>query len=124
MVILSLVTFFLPLINAHNRMLAEKRALQGFLFRISRRVAELERSTRIGLDQMDHKEREQVFAEIDSLTELYQRTTRIPVWPFDRSTLVKFATPQILSLLSLSGMLDPLIGAIQSLISALSGGSQ
>ena len=123
-VILSLVTFFLPLINAHNRMLAEKRALQGFLFRISRRVAELERSTRIDLDQMDHNEREQVFAEIDSLTELYQRTTRIPVWPFDRNTLVKFATPQVLSLLSLSGMLDPLIGVIQSLISALSGGSQ
>ena len=85
---------------------------------------ELERSTQAGLDQMDHTEREQIFAEIDSLTELYRRTTRIPVWPFDRSTFVKFATPQILSLLSLAGILDPLLGVVQSLVSALSSGSQ
>jgi hypothetical protein len=118
---LSLIAFFLPLISAHERMLAEKREIQTLLVKINRRIAELERSLQEDLCQMDHKERQEVFAEIDSLTELYKRTTRVPTWPFDRHIFLRFATPQVISLLSLVGLADPIVSAIRSLILVLTG---
>lgn len=111
--VLSLIAFFLPLLNAHERMVAEKRNLQSLLVEISRRIAELERSVQTDLRQMDYNKRQQAFNEIDSLTELYRRTARTPTWPFDRDIFLMFATPQVVSLLSLVGLIDPIISALQ-----------
>lgn len=118
---LSLIAFFLPLISAHDRMVAEKKKQESLLAEIARRINELEQSARTNLQEMDYKERRQVFEEIDVLTELYGRTTSMPTWPFGRDIFLRFVTPQVFSLLSLIGIAEPVVGAVRSFISVLTG---
>jgi hypothetical protein len=113
---LSLIAFFLPLASAHNRMVAEKQEMQSLLVKISKRINELEQSTRTNINEMDYKNREEIFEEIDSLSVLYKRTLQVPTWPFDRGIFLKFITPQVFSLLSLVGIAEPIVVAIRSLI--------
>lgn len=116
---LSLIAFFLPLITIHNRMVDEKKRLKTIQARITRRAAELERAAQIDFANMDREERQEIFGEVDSLKELYQRSTRMPTWPFDRDILLRFATPQVISLLSLAGIANPIISAVGSMLSSL-----
>ncbi len=97
-------------------MVEERNRLQPFLVRVSKRIAELDRSTRTDLEEMDHKRRNEIFSEIDSLKQLYHRTLRTPTWPFDRDIFLRFLTPQVFSLLSLVGIAEPIVTAIRSLI--------
>jgi hypothetical protein len=63
-------------------------------------------------------DREKTLAEIDSLKELYERTRKVPTWPFERSVALKFVSTQvvpILSLMSLGGPLGKLVEIVLTL---------
>jgi len=110
--ILSFVSFLVPLTSTHRRMRNEKIFLLSSLTGIGNKIAELEKqSQKVNLD---YKIRNEVFEEINSLSKIYDRTYKTPVWPFDRDTLLKFFTPQVISLLSLLGIVQPVIDAISS----------
>lgn len=112
---LSLIAFFFPLFSTHERMVNEKEKSKQLLIEISQRIAKLERSVQTELDKMDYKQRQDVWAEIDSLSDLYKRVTQIPTWPFNREIFLKFAAPQAVSLLSLTGLANPIVDGIRSL---------
>jgi hypothetical protein len=116
---LTLVAFILPLNSAHARMVAARERHHALLTDITGRIDELERSLQTGVPAMTHAQRQEVMAEIDSLTTLYKRTQRAPTWPFDREIVVKFVTPQLFSLFSLMGIAEPIVGAIQALLRAI-----
>lgn len=120
-VVLSLIAFLLPLLTIHNRMVDEKKQLKALLAKIARRIADLEREAQTNFYEMNHEKRKDVFDEIDSLKELYQRSSHMPTWPFNRDIVLRFATPQVFSLLSLVGITDPIIRAINSVLSSLAG---
>lgn len=120
-IVLSVVIFFWPLLIAHQRMVEEKSRLDQLLLEITQRIAELEHVTQSNLRTMNYKKRQEAFSEIDSLTDLYRRVTRMPTWPFDREILLRFATPQALSFLSLIGVAEPIVSAIRSLVLSLAG---
>lgn len=110
--ILSIVSFLLPLTSTHRRMRNEKIALLSSLTAIGNKIAELEKqSKKINLD---YKLRNEIFEEINSLSKIYDRAYKTPIWPFDRDILLKFFTPQVISLLSLLGVIQPVIDAISS----------
>ena len=118
---LSVIIFIWPLISAHERMLAEKRSLEKLSLEITERIFELEESTQKNIRKMDYKTRQEVFNEIDSLKDLYRRLGNVPTWPFDREIILKFATPQIFSVLSLIGVAEPIVGAVRSLFLVMTG---
>jgi hypothetical protein len=113
--VLSFVSFLLPLTSTHRRMRNEKILLLSSLTGIGNKIADLEtQSKKIDLD---YKVRNNIFEEIDSLSRIYDRTNKTPVWPFDREILIRFFTPQVISLLSLIGVVQPIIDAISSWVS-------
>lgn len=118
---LSLIIFIWPLLSAHERMLAEKNNLNKIMVDITNRISELERSTQKSIRKMNYKERQEIFSEIDSLKILYGRLSAVSTWPFDREIILKFATPQIFSVLSLIGVAEPIIGAVRSLFFVVTG---
>lgn len=118
---LSLIIFIWPLLSAHDRMLAEKNNLNRTLIDITNRISELEIQTHKGVRKMDYRKRQEIFSEIDSLKDLYGRISIAPTWPFNRDILLKFATPQIFSLLSLVGVAEPIVGAIRSILLTIGG---
>ncbi len=110
--LLSLIVFFLPLLSAYRRMYKEKLALLARLTDVTNRIADIEsqaRSTKI-----DQKKRNDLLSEIESLTKVYNLISKAPVWPFDRDLLLKFLTPQIASLLSFLGVVEPIGNLIAS----------
>jgi hypothetical protein len=111
-ILLSLIVFFLPLFSAHRRMRAGKITLLASFTEIGNKITELERKTENV--NLDYKERDEAFAEIASLSKVYAVIYKTPVWPFDRDILIKFFTPQVISLLSLLGVVQPIIDAISS----------
>ncbi len=111
-ILLSLIVFFLPLFSAHRRMRAGKIILLASFTDIGNKITELEKKTQNV--NLDYKERNEAFAEITSLSKVYEVLYRTPVWPFDRDILIKFFTPQVISLLSLLGVVQPIIDAISS----------
>ncbi len=97
-------------------MVERKKELQPSLLSITQRIAELERSTQIDVESMDFRTRRSIFDEIDSLNELYQRTIRIPTWPFDREIFLRFITPQAVPLLSLIATSEPMVSIVRYLV--------
>lgn len=118
---LSIIIFIWPLISAHERMLAEKRGLDKLSLEVTQRILELEESTQKDIRKMDYKKRQEIFNEIDSLKDLYGRLSSVPTWPFDREIFLKFVTPQVFSILSLIGVAEPIVGAVRSVFSAVTG---
>jgi len=120
---LSLIVFIWPLMSAHERMLIEKMNLNQLSVEIGKRIFELEKLVQKDLQKMDYKKRDDIFLEIDSLKNLYKRVGSTPTWPFDREIILKFATPQVFSLLSLIGVAEPIVGTIRSIFLALTSGN-
>ena len=70
------------------------------------------------LDKHDMEDAKAAREELEILQVLHPDKIMYPAWPFDRSILVKFLTPQIIPFLSLlSGLVEPLIGALRRLFS-------
>lgn len=111
-IFLSVIVFFLPLITTHRRMRSGKIDLLSSLTGIGNKIVELEKQ--IQRVNMDYKQRNEAFAEITSLSKVNEIIYKTPVWPFDRGILIKFFTPQVISLLSLFGVVQPIIDAISS----------
>ena len=110
--ILSLFSFFLPIISTHRRMRTGKVNILSSLTEIGNKISQLEKQTQ--KVNMDYKQRDEAFAEIASLSKVYEIIYKTPVWPFDRDILIKFFTPQVISLLSLLGVIQPIIDVISS----------
>lgn len=110
--IFSFMSFLLPITSTHQRMRSGKVLLLSSLTGIGNKIAELENQSK-KLD-LDYRKRDDIFEEISSLSKIYDRTCKVPVWPFDRDILLKFFTPQVISLLSLFGVIQPIIDAISS----------
>jgi hypothetical protein len=111
-IILSFVVFVLPIISTHRRMRSEKINLLSSLTEVGNKITELEKQ--IKKVNLDYKKRNEAFAEIASLSKIYELANKTPVWPFDRDILIKFFTPQVISLLSLLGIIQPIVDAISS----------
>ena len=93
-------------------MRSEKINLLSSLTEIGNKITELEKQAQ--KVNIDYQKRNEMFAEIASLSKIYELTSKTPVWPFDRDILIKFLTPQVISLLSLLGVVQPIIDAISS----------
>lgn len=111
-ILLGFVVFLLPIFSTHRRMRSDKINLLTSLTDVGNKIARLEKQ--IQDVNLDYKQRDEAFAEIASLSKVYEVIYKTPVWPFDRDILIKFFTPQAISLLSLIGVVQPILDAIAS----------
>ena len=102
----GIFVFFWPMFTVHRRMLDEHVELGIVKDNIAQRILILNRKLMLDPAAIATEDkRKQTLSDIESLIELHQYFHKTPVWPFDRSVLIKFITTQtvpIISLLSLS----------------------
>lgn len=103
----SIGIFFWPMYSVHCLMLAEQAEQHRTLNRIIRHMHALDRSLLQDPTNMPTDDRKKILAEIDSLKELHQRTLKAPTWPFDRNGAIKFASTQVIPIISLLGVTGP-----------------
>lgn len=111
-ILLSFAVFILPIRNTHQAMRESRANLISSLAEVGNKISQLETQAR--KINIDYRQRNEAMAEIASLSKVYEAVYKAPVWPFDREILIKFFTPQLVSLLSLFGVVQPIIDVISS----------
>lgn len=115
----GVVIFFWPMYTLHCLMLAERAELQKTLDAITRHIHHLDGRTLKEPATLGAEARKKLLEEIDSLNEVYLRASKAPAWPVDRDLALKFASTQVIpvvSLLGLGGPIGQLIGIMTKLI--------
>lgn len=113
LVISGMLIFVWPALTLHTFLMEERAELEKDLAGIASRIRLLNREV---LDDPAYKsidDRDQLLAEIDSLQDLYAHIRKAPTWPFDRRITVKFVSTQVIPVLSLLGLGEPLARLVE-----------
>ncbi len=111
----GVAVFFWPMYTVHRLMLIERAELQQTLDAIARRIHQLNQDILTTPSFMSADDRKKALTDIGSLKELYERTRKVPTWPFERSVALKFISTQTIPILSLMGLGGPL-GVIAEIV--------
>ena len=117
--ILAMLAFFMPLYSVHLAMIRKRAELQQMLDGISSRIDHLTKQLLDRAEDMRVDEAEQIAKEISHLQQVYQNNSTIPVWPFDRSHLIKFVSTQTIPVLGLTNIGPAILDLIKSLLGLL-----
>ena len=109
------ISFFVPIWNIHKIMVAKRNLIQKQLDKLGQSINSLSRDLLEKSNQLHPKESEKMTKKLEGLHKIYKANQTIPVWPFNTQTLAKFITSQILPLLSLLGLSEPIINIVKSL---------
>lgn len=114
-IILAPVTFILPLWSVH-RLMAEKAV------RVRRDLDQLgELIDRFGRELLSHaeegasEERQKMAKNLELMQQIYQANRSIPVWPLNVNVVIKFATSQVVPLLVLTGLGQPILKIVDAM---------
>ena len=110
------ISFFAPLWNIHKIMVAKKDEIYQQLNQLSQSINQLSRELLNRGSHLDPTESEKIGKKLDSLHKIYMNNQKIPVWPFNTRILARFVTSQIVPLLSLIGLGQPIIEIIGNII--------
>jgi len=118
----GVVVFFWPMYTVHSLMLTARNEVQRTLDAIACQIYQLNQAILTDPSFMSANDRKKTLAEIDSLKELYQRTRKVPSWPFERSVALKFISTQAIPMLSLIGLGGPLRNLVEIVTALFQGG--
>ncbi|MBU7031820.1 MAG: hypothetical protein HXS53_04775 [Theionarchaea archaeon] len=95
--VISLFLFFYPLIGARKSMKANKeKFLNLFCNPLSREYELIFQEFSDGIDDFDTHLDEKNLAKVSALRDFYDRADQMPVWPFDRDTILAFSSRVLL----------------------------
>jgi hypothetical protein len=117
----ALVSFFLPLGSTHRVMLAKKAELLYQLHELDQRIFKEDLELLTLADQMDPEEGDRRIKKLEMMRKIYTTHQKIPVWPINLSMLSKFVASQVIPVLSLVGVAEPVAKLLSGLVQILSG---
>lgn len=92
-VMVSIFLFFWPLIGARESMKANKeRFMELFSTPLSREYELIFQEFKDGIDTYDKHLDEKHLGKILTLREIYDRASLMPVWPYDRDSIIQFTS--------------------------------
>lgn len=99
-IVASLFLFFYPLIGARDSMKTNKeRFLEFFSEPLNREYDLVFQEFRDGIDDYDKHLDERHLAKVTALRGFYDQAMKMPVWPFDRDTILTFTSRVLLPVL-------------------------
>src|SRR5256712_1267052 len=107
---LAAFAFFAPLWKIHQKMISERDTEED---KFADRVAALKEKIESLLDKENLEEAKAIKEKLEIIQALHSDNDSYPIWPFDRSILLKFLAPQIISVLSLLIQLGPIVDALK-----------
>lgn len=120
-ILLSTISFLLPVWSAHQIMLAKRQEERLKLEDLGKRMAILEEKLKsLSANSADEIENcQKISKEIESLHQSYIQIWNAPTWPFNVRILRKFALAQVIPLLGLTNLGKPILDVIESLLTSL-----
>lgn len=99
-IVISLFLFFYPLLGARDSMRTnKKRFLEYFSEPLNREYELIFNEFRDGIDDYDEHLDEKHLNKVRTLRDFYDRAMKMPIWPFDRDTILTFSSRVLLPVL-------------------------
>lgn len=118
---LAVISFFLPLWNVHQLMVAKRAVMQQRLDHLGLRINDLASKILKQAPDLNPEDGEKMTKRLDLMRQVYEQNQHYPVWPFDLGITIKFVllvTAQVL------GLAKPFIIAVFSFLIGLPTQSQ
>lgn len=112
----AVISFFLPLWGVHRVMVSWREKKRRELDQLAYKINELNSEFLNQVDKLDPHESEKMAKKVELMQVTYQKNLHIPVWPFNTRIMVKFITSQLVPLLGLTGLGQPILKIIDSLM--------
>jgi hypothetical protein len=119
---LAVVMFVAPMWSIHIAMRRDAERIRKEIDEVGRRIDQISRDLLRRADDLTPEEAKQMTSDLESHQDVYRRTENLPTWPIDLRIAVKFGTAQVVPLLGLTGLSQPIIDVVGSLIGAGAGG--
>lgn len=117
--VLSIFFFFYPLGKIHRRMVEERGRLMEELDALTARADAILGRLRNEVDTLPAEQSDEYLERLATFRKVFEENAEIPAWPFDWRIALKFSVAQVVPLLSLFGLGQPLVNVIQSILGAL-----
>ena len=99
---LLLVPLFLPLWSLHQAMVRERMRVWKQLAGLGSMIDELANAVVSRADRAEPRSITEVAARLSVMRDVYQQYRKLPVWPFNVGTLLRFLTAQVVPLVGLA----------------------
>ena len=117
--ILAVLAFFQPLYSIHKAMIRQRSIIQQQLDELSKQIDGLSKKLLEEADELGAEKGEEISREITLLRQVYESNSAVPVWPFDKSLILKFITTQAVPILSLTNVGPMILNLVDSLVKFL-----
>lgn len=115
---LALFAFLWPLYSIHLQMQKQRRKVQTELDDLAQRIDELSTELRTQAYTLTPEQGEEKLKSLEFLKKVYEENSRIPAWPIDWQTILKFSSAQAVPLLSLLGTSESVIKLVGSIVAS------
>ena len=114
---LASLALLAPLWSIHRHMVEKKRIYEN---EFANRTAKIEERIKDSLEKDNIEQAKRAIEELEIIQALYPKHLSYPEWPFDRSIIIRFLTPQVVPIISLvAGLSPPFAEALRSVLAIL-----
>jgi hypothetical protein len=114
-IILAPLSFVLPLWSLHRVMEEKAVQIRRDLDHLGERIDRLARELLSRADEQSPQETETKIKNLELMQKVYLTNRKIPVWPLNTSVVIKFATSQVVPLLGLTGLGQPILKVVDAI---------
>ncbi len=118
-IVVGVISFFLPLWSIHRVMVARRAEVLRELDKLGKSINDLSRKLLSEVDELEPATSEEMGKRLERMQRVYEQSQHIPVWPFNTSILVKFLGTQLVPVLTLTGIGQPVVEVIDALLQFL-----
>ena len=118
-IIFAPISFLLPLWSIHRLMVEKSVALKRDLDNLGESIDRLGRELLTSADELDPEVAQKKIKSLELMQQLYKSNQNIPLWPLNLSLLGKFMTAEVVPLLGLTGLGQPLLKVVDALTKLL-----
>lgn len=115
-IILSFVTFLLPLWTTHLVMVRKKAEIQIRLDELAKAIYAESNVLLSKTDELNFTEGDERNKRLSLMRTIYSQHQKIPTWPINTNIISKFAAAQAMPVLSFVGIADPVVKVLGELI--------
>ena len=119
-IILSFVSFFIPLWSTHRVMVAKKNEIESQLDELAHSIYRENRELLNSADRLNPTDCENRLKKMWLMREIYSQNQRIPAWPINVAILSKFLASQAIPVLSFLGIAEPIASLVTGLLQNIS----
>jgi len=120
----TILGFILPLWNTHQAMVEKKQEMLARLDEHIENITDEWNAAVESIGTLTTAEGNEKLARLEFARQIYQRQKRLPVWPFNLNIFLKFASTQVIPLLSLTSLGPKVIDIVSIIVNVISPSSQ